>query len=179
MYCKAAYNCTGTSGKKIVQNSHERVLAFPHTLSMYSPLNPMFSPSISLSPFTFLISGSIHSMNSEHDSASPCFTDCSMFIQNIYYRSSLKKFVQKFLCILNTLDYERMFNKQICKYQLNFIFILFSLSAAQFVFIYFTLFYEHSWNFFIFIQNHLFFENERTHALVFKYHSKIDRYNEI
>ena len=137
------------------------------------------NPSISLSPFTFLISGSIHSMNSEHDSASPCFTDCSMFIQNIYYRSSLIKFVQKFLCILNTLDYERMFNKQICKYQLNFIFILFSLSAAQFVFIYFTLFYEHSWNFFIFSQNHLFFENERTHALVFKYHSKIDRYNEI
>ena len=49
--------------------------AYPHTLSMHSPLIPMFNPSISLSPFTFLINGSMHSMNSEHDSASPCFTD--------------------------------------------------------------------------------------------------------
>ena len=40
--------------------------SYPHTFSIYSPLVPMFSPSISLSPFTFLISGSIHSMNSEH-----------------------------------------------------------------------------------------------------------------
>ena len=44
---------------------------------------PMFNPSISLSPFTFLISGSMHSMNSEHDSASPCFTDCSMLILSV------------------------------------------------------------------------------------------------
>ena len=57
--------------------------AYPHTLSMHSPFIPIFNPAISLLLFTFLISGSMHSINSEHDSASPCLTDCSMFIFSV------------------------------------------------------------------------------------------------
>ena len=46
---------------------------------------PMFSPSIVSSLLTFIINGSIHSMNREHDRASPCFTDCSMSILSVLY----------------------------------------------------------------------------------------------
>ena len=44
---------------------------------------PILSPSIVSSLLTFCINGSIHSMKSEHDRASPCFTDCSMSILSV------------------------------------------------------------------------------------------------
>ena len=65
--------------------------------NIFIPLITIFKHSISLSPFTFLISGSMHRMNNEHDKASPpifCLqfqSQKSLFLTNVFFIIPMKE----------------------------------------------------------------------------------------